>query len=251
MHAFSTFRHGTLLIAMLGAAPATAVEDAATKQAKVLYTEGMKQYNLAEYVQALEAFKAGYLAKPDPTFLFNIGQCHRKVGNPELAKESYRAYLREQPDAPNRDDVERFVREADEQIEARKALGSSAAAEKLKSSLTASDRGAPVTVASSSLRRPLGIALTAAGGAVAIIGAALFGYGTVLGNGAHSAATLDERNSRDRTAMSTSIAGGVLLGLGGASAVAGAVILLLPRRETRTSWWVTPTTNGAIAGARF
>jgi len=89
-------------------------DDRATREAKKLYEEGMKQYNLRDFRAALEAFKAGYLARPDAAFLFNIGQCERFLGDPAESAYAYRAFLRERPDAPNRADVERLIAEEDE-----------------------------------------------------------------------------------------------------------------------------------------
>jgi tetratricopeptide (TPR) repeat protein len=99
-----------------GAGRAAAAEDAAAKQAKVLYERGMKLYNLSEYQQALDAFKAAYLEKADPVFLFNIGQCYRRMGNHERAADAYRNYLRNYSRAPNRADVEKFILDAEAAI---------------------------------------------------------------------------------------------------------------------------------------
>jgi hypothetical protein len=46
------------------------------------------------YSEALSEFKAAYLAKPDASFLFNIGQCQRQLGMFEAAAKGYRAFLR-------------------------------------------------------------------------------------------------------------------------------------------------------------
>ncbi|MSP62959.1 MAG: tetratricopeptide repeat protein [Myxococcales bacterium] len=75
------------------------------------YADGTKYYNLGEYKKAREEFRAAYLAVPDPSFLFNIGQCARMLGEGEEAIRSYRAFLRERPDTVNRAEVERFIAE--------------------------------------------------------------------------------------------------------------------------------------------
>ena len=38
-------------------------------------------------------------------FLFNLGQCERQLGHPDEAIRFYHSFLREQPKAPNRQDV--------------------------------------------------------------------------------------------------------------------------------------------------
>ena len=95
-------------------------EAAATAEAKTLYAEGMKQYNLNHLPDALKAFEAAYLAKPAPEFLFNIGQCHRQMGNLKEELYAYRRFLGASPGATNRSEVEKFIADAEAEI-ARKA----------------------------------------------------------------------------------------------------------------------------------
>ena len=40
------------------------------------------------------------LAKPDPAFLYNIGQCHRQLGDLEQAATLYRRFLTAAPNTP-------------------------------------------------------------------------------------------------------------------------------------------------------
>ena len=56
-------------------------------------------------------FLEAYRLKPDPSFLFNIAQCHRKLGELNAALDFYRKYLRSLPNAPNRVEVERMISE--------------------------------------------------------------------------------------------------------------------------------------------
>ena len=96
------------------AATAAAKED--RDAAKENYAEGMKLYNLGDYRNAREKFRAAYLAFPDPIFLFDIGQSSRMLGDGPEAVRSYRAFLREKPDAPNRAAVEGFITDAEREI---------------------------------------------------------------------------------------------------------------------------------------
>jgi hypothetical protein len=71
------------------------------------YETATRLYELREYGKALDEYKAAYLAKPDPAFLFNIGQCHRKLGNTSEALNFYQQYLKKIPaDDPNRAQAE-------------------------------------------------------------------------------------------------------------------------------------------------
>jgi len=80
-------------------------------KAKAHYQRATAFYNLERYREALLEYENAYLAVADPPFLFNIAQCHRKVGNQEEALKFYRNYLRVAPEAPNHAEVERWVAE--------------------------------------------------------------------------------------------------------------------------------------------
>lgn len=84
--------------------------------AKESYSEGKRHYDLGEYDAALTAFKKAYLNYEEPVFLFNIAQCYRALGDRPGAVRSYRAFLRNWPKAPNREQVERIVSELEAAI---------------------------------------------------------------------------------------------------------------------------------------
>jgi tetratricopeptide (TPR) repeat protein len=81
------------------------------RSARAHYEQAVSHYNLDEFAPALAEFREAYRLKPDPSFLFNIAQCHRRLGENEEALDFYRKYLRSMPDAPNRADVERTIAE--------------------------------------------------------------------------------------------------------------------------------------------
>jgi tetratricopeptide (TPR) repeat protein len=111
----------SLLLAVLVVLPSAALAVENPKAARAHYESGMKHYNLGHYRQARKDFEDAYLAKPDAAFLFNIGQCHRMLGEPEEAASSYRAYLRANSEAPNRSDVEKLIEESTREVERRTA----------------------------------------------------------------------------------------------------------------------------------
>jgi tetratricopeptide (TPR) repeat protein len=101
-----------VLLACLGApATATAAPESRVAEAKQHYAAATKFYDLAEYENALREFKEAYRAVEDPAFLFNIAQCHRKLGQPQDAITFYKTYLRRAPHAANRAEVERRIAE--------------------------------------------------------------------------------------------------------------------------------------------
>jgi hypothetical protein len=79
--------------------------------ARAHYETASRMFEVREYGEALKEFKAAYIAKPDPAFLFNIGQCYRKMNQNEQALDFFQQYLKKAaPDDPNRAQVEARVR---------------------------------------------------------------------------------------------------------------------------------------------
>src|SRR5688500_14920163 len=89
--------------------PATASPVA--EEARAHYRKGVAHFNLDEWKQAVEEFRTAYRLYPDATFLYNIAQCHWKLGDSAEALSFYKKYLRERPDAPNRAVVEKRIEE--------------------------------------------------------------------------------------------------------------------------------------------
>ncbi len=117
----------------VAAAPSTDAQR--LRAARTHYEKAVSHYNLDEIEAALEEFREAYRFKPDPSFLFNIAQCYRKLGQREAAIDFYRKYVRASPDATNRAEAERRIAElkaqADDAARAPAADGSGAAASAL------------------------------------------------------------------------------------------------------------------------
>jgi tetratricopeptide (TPR) repeat protein len=99
-----------LIVAAL-AAPARAASGETQAQAMEHFRQGRKLYQVSDYRAALEEFKRAFLLEEDPVFLFNIGQCHRQLGNGDEAITFYKRFLAASPQAANRAQVERLIRE--------------------------------------------------------------------------------------------------------------------------------------------
>lgn len=102
---------------------ATSAVDAATQKAKALYDDGVTDYNLGHYDQALASFEQAYRLRHDAVFLFNIGQCQRQLHQFEEAERSYRAYLRESPNLPDETklQVQKLIAEMNKAIDEQRA----------------------------------------------------------------------------------------------------------------------------------
>src|SRR5687768_341879 len=73
--------------------------------AKRHFDRGEKLFALGKFEDALDQYQLAYDAAPIPDFLFNIGQCHRNLGDYEAAIFSFRKYLKLVPDADDREQV--------------------------------------------------------------------------------------------------------------------------------------------------
>jgi tetratricopeptide (TPR) repeat protein len=93
-----------VLIASVGQARANE-EEQTRAAAKIMYRRAIQHYNLAEWEKALSSFTEVYRLIEEPSLLFNIGQCHRQLGHDQEAITFYRSYLRNLPEAKNRDEV--------------------------------------------------------------------------------------------------------------------------------------------------
>ena len=94
----------TLLASLLSLASAHAARptEAATSQARAEFTRGEQSYLLNEYERALAAFTEAYRLYESPAFLYNIGQCHLKLGHLERSLGFFNSYLQATPESDSR-----------------------------------------------------------------------------------------------------------------------------------------------------
>ena len=104
------------------AVPPPKTDEQSKAEAKRLYDEGLKHYNLGEYDAAITKFKAAYAISSAVGLLFNIAQSYRLKKDYEQASNFYLTYLRLKPDAPNRGDVEQRIDEMAKLLEEQKAM---------------------------------------------------------------------------------------------------------------------------------
>jgi tetratricopeptide (TPR) repeat protein len=92
-------------------APPVDAADGRMREARALYERGVRHFHLAEYDAAIDAFKSAYRTAEAPGFLYNIALAYRMKGDCAQALHFYRMYLRLQPAAPNRREVETRIEE--------------------------------------------------------------------------------------------------------------------------------------------
>jgi len=219
------------------AAPST------TSSAKSHYMTGMKLYNLGKYAEALPEFEAAYMAKADPAFLFNIGQCQRQLAQYEAAEKSYRAFLREGDVTPQqREQVQRIISEMEKaQAEARAKqppIGTQPPKEDVAPPpVGATEKQAP---ARRWFATPMGASgLGAIGLGVVLLGAGGGVTGWAFGrrDGAGDAPNLDGWSSAKSDFEIGRTAGLALIGVGAAVTVVGVALVATAatKRENRAS----------------
>ena len=85
----------TILVCCVSLAVSTpAVAAADPAQDRKAFDEGRRRFLAGEYREALAQFKQGFLDTENASFLLNIAQCHRFLGEPAEALMMYRLYLK-------------------------------------------------------------------------------------------------------------------------------------------------------------
>jgi len=102
---------GALLVTMSTATAAPASTEAGKKAARPHYEKGASEYNLGHFAESISEFEKAYEQDPAPILLFNIAQAHRQSGNNERAAFFYRRYLEQEPNAANRAEVEKRIKD--------------------------------------------------------------------------------------------------------------------------------------------
>src|ERR1700742_4044468 len=103
------------LVLVGGVAHAQSQDD--VMRAKTHYEAGHALYNLGNYTEAQREFAAGYQLVARPGFLLHLGQCARKLGNLQHAKEMYQRFLSAIPDKdPQRAEATQVLAELDKQL---------------------------------------------------------------------------------------------------------------------------------------
>ena len=103
----------TLALSMLAASRPAAARPggrAPSTEEQSLFAEGLRLYQAGDGRGAERAFKAGFAVAHDSAFLVRMGEAEELAGAPREAAESYARYVRENPDASDREDIEARLR---------------------------------------------------------------------------------------------------------------------------------------------
>ncbi len=86
------------------------------QKAQAAYKKGTNHYDLGEFREALESFKDAYRNREDPSFLFNLAQCYRQLGDKPSAIRSYRMYLLKVPSSPKAEQIREMIARLEAQV---------------------------------------------------------------------------------------------------------------------------------------
>ncbi len=105
-----------LLAAAIGLVAGDALAQENRAAARAHFRRGEEFYAREEWQPAFDAYQEAHRAAPLPGFLFNMGQCKRRLGAADEALGYFRSYLEELPDAPNRADAEALIAELEAEV---------------------------------------------------------------------------------------------------------------------------------------
>jgi tetratricopeptide (TPR) repeat protein len=88
--------------ACMASRPCAADED---QDARAHFAAGKAHYENGRYADALKDFQESFRLSRRPELAYNIGVCQERLGEYAAAIVSYRLYLKEVPDSPDRDTV--------------------------------------------------------------------------------------------------------------------------------------------------
>lgn len=94
----------------------------AVDEARDFLSRAQQHYRDGDYEVAAGLFLAAWERHPLPALLFNIAQAYRLSGRQEEAREWYERFLREEPDAPNRREVELRIDQLTRSIERHRSM---------------------------------------------------------------------------------------------------------------------------------
>jgi tetratricopeptide (TPR) repeat protein len=93
--------------------------DPATAAARTRFRQGAEAYANRRYMEAIQLFLDANRLSPNPAFAYNIGLSYEELGDVSSALKWYREYLRSQPEASDRPEIEGRIAQAERALSAR------------------------------------------------------------------------------------------------------------------------------------
>lgn len=106
-----------VLAACLATGGLQAATPEAEQRARHSFERAEASFKAGLFAEALAGYQEGYDQLPLPGFLINIAQCHRRLGNLQQARTTYRKFIMVAPDSPYVPEVKSLVAELDSLVE--------------------------------------------------------------------------------------------------------------------------------------
>jgi tetratricopeptide (TPR) repeat protein len=248
-----------VLVALLlgGRASAMQLTPAQKQDMKTHYEKATRAYDIQKYGEAVLEYQQAYEIGGDPAMLYNVAQAYRLDNQLPEAIRFYRRYLQRSPNARNREDVEHKIADLEKTVEERRKAAEAAAAAApppvVVAPVIAPLPPPPPPAPASNTKRVVGIVLASVGGA-ALVTAAI--TGELASKKADQLTTesmkgLPFNPSLESSGKALNTVAIVSAIVGGAAAVAGVILIVLPRgsahEERQAS--ISPVVGGGIFGA--
>ncbi len=249
------------------ASRAEAVDEAAARRhfelATAAFTRGL-------YDDAVHEYLLAYKATNDASLLYNVAQSHRLAGHHSAALQYYKMYLQNTPDASDRKEVNKQIKEMEDKLERLRNPTVVAPPPQMypepvhpdsvqptpepsppPAAVTTQDTGGP----SGNGRGKLigGIVIGVVGLGLAATGIA---FGVLAQNAGDQLTTANHNGqpfdpAKESTGKSDQILEGVFIGIGAAAAVTGVVLIAIGAHERRAAhgFALTPSFSPSGAGA--
>ncbi len=212
------------------------------KQSEVAYRDG-------RFEDAAELLREAYALDPAPTLLYNRARALESAGDLEGAKNTYQAYLDQDPKTPDRAAIERRIANLTQQLAEKKALE-----EKARAVVTPPPPppvAPPQVVAPAPPPEGPGLvpwAIAGAGGAVVITGGIL----GIMAKGKHGdavdAATQIEADNLDGSARGLALGANISYGVGGLMIVGGVIWGLVGGKKQPVAYLTSDGQSVGLAG---
>ncbi|MBN8611414.1 MAG: tetratricopeptide repeat protein [Deltaproteobacteria bacterium] len=238
-------------------------EAGAEAEARALYAAAQAAFHEGRFENSLQYFQRAYELTRRPALLYNLGVTYDRMRRDDEALAAFEQYLREEPDAENVREVEGRVAVLRQAL-ARTTDTQTTPAETTPVAATPVERTPPVereiarpdptliVAAPSNDPGPAPWIVVGIGGAAVVTGAVLLAVAAAdvaAVEGASPGTHWSEVRGAYERSEAESIAGGVLLGVGAAAAVAGVVWAVAGSGGSEVE--VAPTAGGVVVRGTF
>jgi len=233
-----------LFVALL---PVAAQAQNLTKEmAKRHYQNGAIYFDRANYKMALEEFEKAYRLEPAPELLYNMARSHEGLGQLEQAGSRYEAFLAARPKSDLAETINARIKNLRDRLETKKPTPTPTPTP------TPEPEPQPIreeALSSSTSKMALAGWSTLGAGAAALVVGGILGGLAMQRSGEYEdayAQHMDYTEAQEILSQAEGMETGmfVCLGVGGAAAIAGAVLLILDSRQE------TPAASGDSARIR-